>query len=337
MNIKENILKLAKQTNGKIIMPEGYDIRILKAAQKLIQNNIGKVIIPINSKEELNKIKTLSLKNNIDLDEIETVDINIDLLEQNEVKKFIKKMSKKNIKHDEALYFLTTPLYFSMMYLNSKKCDACICGAVYNTADVLRAGLRVLGVTEGIKKVSSYFLMLPPKKHHLVTKPVLFADCAVNPEPNAYTLRDITIATIKSFSKLFPKEQINVSMLSFSTKGSSNSKVLDKIIQATELVKNYFKDKTTNINIDGELQFDASVVPVIGKRKAPHSSVAGKANILVFPDLNSGNIGYKIAERYGAFQALGPIIQGFSLPMSDLSRGSNSEDIYLTSAILLIK
>ncbi|MDR0915254.1 MAG: phosphotransacetylase [Endomicrobium sp.] len=336
MNIKDNILQLAKQSNGRIIMPESFDIRVLKAAQQLIHNEIGKVIIPINSNKEWNQIKSISFQNNIDLDGIETVYINIDLLEQNEVQKFITKMAKKNIHLNVALDLLQTSLYFSMMYLKSKKCDACICGAVYDTADVLRAGLRVLGVAEGIKKISSYFLMLPPKNHYLVTKPVLFTDCAVNPEPNACTLRDITVATIKSFKKIFPNESVNVSMLSFSTKGSSNSKVLDKIIKATELIKTYFKG-TTDINIDGELQFDASVVPVIGKRKAPHSSVAGIANILVFPDLNSGNIGYKIAERYGAFQALGPIIQGFSLPVSDLSRGSNTEDIYLTSAILLIK
>jgi phosphate acetyltransferase len=335
MNIKDNILQLAKKSYGTIIMPESFDIRVLKAAQRLIHNNIGKVIVPINSNKEWNKIKSISLKNNIDLNGIETVYINIDLLDQDEVKQFIKKMGKKNIMLDEALYFLQTPLYFSMMYLKSNRCNACICGAVYDTAEVLRAGLRVLGVAEGIKKISSYFLMLPPKNHYLVTKPVMFTDCAVNPEPNAYTLRDITVATIKSFKKIFPNEPVNVSMLSFSTKGSSNSKVLDKIIKATELVKDYFQD-TTDINIDGELQFDASVVPVIAKRKAPNSSVAGIANILVFPDLNSGNIGYKIAERYGAFQALGPIIQGFSLPVSDLSRGSNTEDIYLTSAILLI-
>ncbi|MDR0890699.1 MAG: hypothetical protein LBM05_01055 [Endomicrobium sp.] len=337
MNIKQHILNLAKKSHGRIIMPEIFDTRILKAAQMLIANNICKVILPIRNCNDWTQIKHIALNNNIDIDGIEKVFIDIDMLSTNEVNKFIKKMYNKNIDSKQALTILKTPLYFSMMFLKSSKCDACICGAVYDTAQVLRAGLKILGVAHGIKKISSYFLMIPPKTHYLVKKPVIFTDCAVNPEPNASTLKDITIASINNFKKIFPGEPIYVSMLSFSTKGSSNSKVLTKIIKATELLKKFFKNSTTNINIDGELQFDASVIPIVAKKKAPTSSVAGMANIFVFPDLNAGNIGYKIAERYGKFQALGPIVQGFPLSVSDLSRGSSIEDIYLASAILLIK
>jgi phosphate acetyltransferase len=222
-----------------------------------------------------------------------------------------------------------------MMYLKSGNCSTCVAGAVYSTADVLRAGIHVIGTAKNIKMISSYFLMIPPEGHYFAKGPVLFADCGVNPDPQALGLKDIAVATVGSFRKLFPGRQANVAMLSFSTKGSANSKVLSKVIEATELVKAHFAGQS-DVNIDGEFQFDAAVVPSVGKRKAPGSPVAGKANILVFPELNAGNIGCKIAERYGGFQAVGPIIQGLSLPVSDLSRGASADDIYLVSAIMLL-
>jgi len=235
-----------------------------------------------------------------------------------------------------ALDLLNRPLYFSMMYLKSGKCDACVGGAVYDTADILRAGIHVIGPAEDVKIISSYFLMIPPDGHTVAKEPIIFADCGVNPEPQSIALKDIVVATVKSFKKIFPTRQANVAMLSFSTKGSSRSKVLSKVIEATKLAKDYFAGQS-DVNIDGELQFDASIMLSVAKRKAPDSPVAGNANILIFPDLNSGNIAYKIAERYGGFQALGPIIQGLSLPVSDLSRGVSSSDICLISALMLIK
>jgi phosphate acetyltransferase len=333
MNIKECILKLAKKTKGKIILPESFDIRILRAAQTLTKNDIASVVLPV---EDIKEAKKIALEAGIDLSDIEVIKIDMNLLDKKKIEEFIDARTKKGMILKDALDLLKKPLYFSMMYLKSGKCDACVAGAVYDTADVLRASINVIGVSECTKLVSSYFLMIPPDGHNLAKEPVLFADCGVNPDPHALGLKDIAVATVENFKKLFPDRQANIAMLSFSTKGSANSKVLSKVIEATELVKTHFAGYS-DVNVDGEFQFDAAVVQSIGKKKASGSAVVGNANILIFPDLNAGNIGYKIAERYGGFQALGPIIQGLALPVSDLSRGSSVDDICLVCAIMLLK
>ncbi|GHT08515.1 phosphate acetyltransferase [Endomicrobiia bacterium] len=333
MNIRERILELAKKTKSKIILPESFDIRILKAAQILTKDGIASVILLAEDIKEVEKIASAV---GVDLNAVEIIKIDINLLNKKKVEEFVDARMKKGMTLQDASDLLKKPLYFSMMYLKSGKCDACVAGAVYDTADVLRASIQVAGFTECTKLVSSYFLMIPPDGHNIAKEPVLFADCGVNPEPQVLGLKDIAVATVENFKKLFPGRQVNVAMLSFSTKGSANSKVLSKVIEATELVKSHFAGYS-DINVDGEFQFDAAVVQSVGKKKASGSSVAGNANILIFPDLNAGNIGYKIAERYGGFQALGPIIQGLALPISDLSRGSSVDDICLICAIMLLK
>ncbi|MDR0985108.1 MAG: hypothetical protein LBL53_01290 [Endomicrobium sp.] len=338
-SFKNHILKLIKGTLGKIIMPESFDSRILKASEMIAKDKIGTVILPVKNIEELNKLRITASNLGIKLDDnISVIIMNIDILDKNMVDNFFRNMIKRGFTINDTLKLLKNPLYFSMLYLKSKNCDTCICGVNYNTAEVLKAGLYVIGVSKKIKKISSYFIMVPPTSHYLVKEPILFADCAVNPDPDILTLKDIALTTIKNFKKIFPNRKANVAMLSFSSKGSSNSKTLTKVIEATKLIKQYLiENNESDISVDGELQFDTAVVPSIGKIKAPNSKVAGKANIFIFPDLNSGNIGYKIAERYGNFKAFGPIVQGFSLPVSDLSRGSCVNDIYMTSAINLIK
>ncbi|GMO54009.1 MAG: phosphate acetyltransferase [Candidatus Endomicrobiellum trichonymphae] len=333
MNIRERILELAKKTKSKIILPESFDIRILKAAQILTKDGIASVILLAEDIKEVEKIASAV---GVDLNAVEIIKIDINLLNKKKVEEFVDARMKKGMTLQDASDLLKKPLYFSMMYLKSGKCDACVAGAVYDTSDVLRASIQVAGFTECTKLVSSYFLMIPPDGHNIAKEPVLFADCGVNPEPQVLGLKDIAVATVENFKKLFPGRQVNVAMLSFSTKGSANSKVLSKVIEATELVKSHFAGYS-DINVDGEFQFDAAVVQSVGKKKASGSSVAGNANILIFPDLNAGNIGYKIAERYGGFQALGPIIQGLALPISDLSRGSSVDDICLICAIMLLK
>ncbi|BAG13826.1 phosphate acetyltransferase [Endomicrobiia bacterium] len=333
MNIRERILELAKKTKSKIILPESFDIRILKAAQILTKDGIASVILLAEDIKEVEKIASAV---GVDLNAVEIIKIDINLLNKKKVEEFVDARMKKGMTLQDASDLLKKPLYFSMMYLKSGKCDACVAGAVYDTSDVLRASIQVAGFTECTKLVSSYFLMIPPDGHNIAKEPVLFADCGVNPDPQVLGLKDIAVATVENFKKLFPGRQVNVAMLSFSTKGSANSKVLSKVIEATELVKSHFAGYS-DINVDGEFQFDAAVVQSVGKKKASGSSVAGNANILIFPDLNAGNIGYKIAERYGGFQALGPIIQGLALPISDLSRGSSVDDICLICAIMLLK
>ncbi|MDR3196000.1 MAG: phosphate acetyltransferase [Endomicrobium sp.] len=333
MDIRQQVLELAKKTKGKIILPESFDARVLKAAEMLTKNGIASVVLPSGN---IGEVKKIAADASIDLSEIEVIDIDQSLLDNNKVQEFVVARTTKGMEERDALALLKKPLYFSMMYLKSGKCDACVGGAVYDTADVLRASIHVIGTAEGIKIISSYFLMIPPANHPIVKEPVMFTDCGVNPDPQALGLKDIAVSTVSNFKRLFPGKTANVAMLSFSTKGSAGNKGLEKVIEATKLAKEHFKGQN-DVNVDGELQFDASVVPTVGERKAPGSAVAGKANILVFPDLNAGNIGYKIAERFGGFQALGPIIQGLSLPVSDLSRGSGVEDIYLISAIMLLK
>jgi phosphate acetyltransferase len=333
MNIRERILRLAKETKGKIILPESFDIRILKAAQILTKDGIASVILLA---EDMKEVERIALEAGVDLNGIRIIKIDVNLLDKKKVEEFIDARTKKGMTLQDALDLLKKPLYFSMMYLKSGKCNACVVGAVYDTADVLRASIHVVGVTESVKMVSSYFLMIPPDGHSIAKEPVLFADCGVNPNPQALDLKDIAVVTVENFKKLFPGRQVNIAMLSFSTKGSANSKILSKVIEATELVKTHFAGYS-DINVDGEIQFDAAVVQSVGEKKASGSSIAGNANILIFPDLNAGNIGYKIAERYGGFQALGPIIQGLALPVSDLSRGSSVDDICLICAIMLLK
>jgi phosphate acetyltransferase len=333
VNIRKHILELAKKVKGKIILPESFDARVLKAAQMLTHDGVASVVLPTDDVEEIKKTASNA---SVDLSGIEIIKIDRAFLDEDKIKEFVYARTKKNMPEVNALNLLKNPLYFSMMYLKSKKCDACVGGAVYDTSDVLRASFHVIGTAEGIKVVSSYFLMIPSENHPIIKEPVMFADCAVNPDPNASELKDIVVSTVDNFKKIWPEKTANVAMLSFSTKGSANNKILSKIIEATELTKIHFKD-CSSVNVDGEFQFDTSVVPSVGKRKAPNSSVAGKANILIFPDLNAGNIGYKIAERFGGFQALGPIIQGLALPVSDLSRGANAEDIYFIAAIMLLK
>jgi phosphate acetyltransferase len=335
VNINDNILKFAKNIGKKkrIILPESFDARILNAAAMLVRDDIASVILPTNNTK---KLIDMASSIGIDLSGIELIDIDIGILDKNKINEFFDMRKEKKLIGYNNINLFNDYLYFSMMYLKSGKCDACVCGAVYDTADVLKASFNIIGTSKGVKIVSSYFIMIPPVDNCIIKYPVIFADCAVNPEPNVFGLRDIAVSSVESFRKTFTNRNINVSMLSFSTKGSSNSKSLLKIKDATDLVKNYFKDLNDNIvNIDGELQFDASIIQTIGHKKAPNSQVAGNANVFIFPDLNSGNIGYKIAERLGKFTAVGPILQGLPYPVSDLSRGSSIEDIYLTSAIVL--
>jgi phosphate acetyltransferase len=333
MEIRSHIVELAKKAKGTIMLPESFDVRTLTAAQNLTKDGVAKVVLPAAN---IDDVKKLALEQKIDLSGIELIKIDTDILDKGKIDAFIEARSKKGLSKEDALKLLQNPLYFAMMYLKSGKCNGVVCGAVADTSDVLRSSIQVIGTAEGLKLISSYFLMIPPEAHKVAKDPVLFADCAVNPTPDAAGLKDIAIATVGSFKKIFPDKDAKISFLSFSSKGSAKNKVLDKVIEATALVTDYFKDDK-NVFVDGELQFDSSVIADIGKRKAPNSKVAGQANILIFPDLNAGNIGYKIAERFGGFQALGPLIQGLSQPVSDLSRGCNAQDIYFACAMMLLK
>jgi phosphate acetyltransferase len=211
------------------------------------------------------------------------------------------------------------------MMVNEGQADGSVAGSFASTGDVMKAGIQCIGMPEGISIVSSFFLMIFPDQTFS------FADCAVVPNPDAAQLADIAISTADNHKKL-TGEKPYIAMLSFSTKGSAKHELIDKVVEATRIAK----EKRPDLMIDGELQFDAAVVDAIGKKKAPGSSVAGRANVLIFPDLNAGNIGYKIAQRMGKAEAVGPVVQGLKKPFFDLSRGCSVDDIVNTSAIAVL-
>jgi len=229
---------------------------------------------------------------------------------------------KKGITIEQARETIKQNLFFSAMMIKEGMADGSVAGSVASTGDVLRAGIQCVGMKPEISIVSSFFLMIFPNFNYS------FSDCAVVPDPDDTQLADIAIVAADNYRKLIGEEPC-VAMLSFSTKGSAKHESIDKVLKALSIVK----QKRPGLNVDGELQFDAAIIDSIGKRKAPGSNVAGRANVFIFPDLNAGNIAYKIAERLGGAAAVGPIVQGLKKPFFDLSRGCSVDDIVYTSCI----
>lgn len=318
MELLNQIKEKARTRNKTIILPESHDERVLKAAEILTKEKICKVITLGNSA----KVNEDAKKLGVDLTGVEIVD-HLNHPKYDEFANIYYELrKKKGMTPEQAKETLKRDLFFAAMMLREGLVDGSVAGSFASTADVMKAGIQIVGMPEGISIVSSFFLMIFPQKNYS------FADCAVVPNPDAEQLADIAISTADNHKKLTGEEPL-VAMLSFSTKGSATHELVDKVIKATELVKT----KRPGLQVDGELQFDAAIIESIGKRKAPNSNVAGKANVLIFPDLNAGNIGYKIAERLGGAQAVGPMVQGLRKPFFDLSRGCSVDDIVNTTAI----
>lgn len=314
----KNIKEKAAAKNRKIVLPESHDDRVLKAAEKLVKEKTVSVVT-LGNEEEIRKNAS---KLGVDLTGIEIIDpVKSDKL-KTFADTFYELRKKKGITQESAVETMKRDLFFGAMMVREGLVDGSVAGSTASTADVLRAGIQCIGMPEGISTVSSFFLMVFPDKTYS------FADCAVVPNPDSSQLADIALTTAINHEKL-TGEKAKVAMLSFSTKGSATHELIDKVIEGL----NQAKKKNPSLEIDGELQFDAAVVDSVGKRKAPGSTVAGNANVLVFPDLNAGNIGYKIAQRLGGCEAIGPVIQGLKKPFFDLSRGCSVEDIVNTAAI----
>jgi phosphate acetyltransferase len=318
LKLIESIKAKAAAKRRTIVLPESQDERVLKAAEQLIRENICNVIVLGNEE----KVRTDASSLGVSLSGVRIIDPLKSEKLSDFANIFYNMRKHKGMTIEKAHETLKHELFFGAMLVKEQMADGFVAGSASPTADVLRAAIQCVGMPEGISIVSSFFLMVFPEKV------ISFADCAVVPNPDAAQLADIAITTADNHKKLTGEEPY-VAMLSFSTKGSAQHELVDKVIEATRIAQ----EKRPDLNLDGELQFDAATVESIGKKKAPGSKVAGHANVLVFPDLQAGNIGYKIAQRLGGAEAVGPVVQGLKKPLFDLSRGCSVDDIVSTSAI----
>jgi phosphate acetyltransferase len=320
MHLIDKIKAKAKLNLQTVVLPESYDERMLYAAEKIAEQGLAKVVLLGNP----GKVKESATAKGVNLDGVEIVDPCTSEKLASYVDGLVEIRKKKGLTPEDARKMLTAEdnLYYAGMMVRMGDAGGCVAGATSTTGNVLRASIQTIGTAAGIKTVSSFFIMITKDAKFGEDGVVFFADCAVNPNPDSQALAEIAVATAGN-CKAFLDVEAKVAMLSFSTKGSASHPDVDKVTKAVEIAKQIAPD----LLIDGELQADAALIPSIGEKKAPGSAVAGKANVVIFPDLDSGNIGYKLTERIGGAVAFGPILQGLAKPVNDLSRGCSVDDI----------
>jgi phosphate acetyltransferase len=325
MELTEQLKLNAKKYNKRIVLPEGIEERTIEAADIALRDKLAEIILIGTPSEILALAEKKGLKNIgkakiVDPKKHEKKDLYIDLM--------VELRKAKGLTREEASRLIEDPLYLGVMMIKNGDADGEVAGADNATSDVLRPALQYIKTAPGISVVSGAFIMILQDKSFGHNGVLLFADCGVHPDPDENQLADIAITSAKTAKALTGMEP-RVAMLSFSTKGSAKHACVDKVINATKIVK----EKAPGIMIDGELQGDAALIEAIGKKKAPGSKIAGKANILIFPNLDSGNIAYKLVQRLAHAEALGPILQGIAAPVNDLSRGCSVNDIVVMIAI----
>lgn len=327
MTFNEKMIERAKANKGTLVLAEGTEERTLKAARIITDKKIAtKVYLVGKTSDVEKKAKELG----VDLTGIEISDPFTSEKKDAYVKEYYELRKAKGMTEEEAKKIMQGELHWGAMMVHMNDATSMVAGAFNTTGDVLRASFQIVKTAPGIKKASSCFVMATPKKEYGVNGSLIFADCATIPNPDAETLAEIAAASAASCKKYLEAEP-RVAFLSYSTKGSASGDLVDKVRTAAEI----FKQNHPEIMSDGELQLDAALVPSVASQKAPGSKVAGSANVLIFPDLQAANIGYKLVQRLAGAEAYGPILQGFAHPVSDLSRGCSVDDIVATAAITL--
>ena len=325
MKLIDKIIARAKSDKQRIVLPESMEERTLTAANSLIEDGVAEIVLIGNAIEIKEKAKSLNLTNIakatiVDPTEHDKRDEYINLL--------IELRKHKGMTAEKAEQLVEDPLYLSCLMIKNGDADGEIAGAENTTGNVLRPALQIIKTQPGIRVVSGAFLMFTQLPELGEDGVLLLADCAVMPNPDATELAQIAVSSAQTWSALM-KDEPRVAMLSFSTKGSAQNEMVDKVVEATKIAK----EIDANLLIDGELQADAAIVPSVSNSKAPGSVLEGKANVLVFPSLEAGNIAYKLVQRLGNAEAIGPILQGMAAPVNDLSRGCSIEDIYRMVAV----
>ncbi len=322
MNFIESIKERAKKSQKTIVLPETMDERVLEAASKVLKEGIAKIILigePVTDQ--------------YDLSGAEVIDPHTSSLTEELTNTLYELRKEKAMTLEEAKRLLTEDyMYFACMLIKDGRADGAVSGACHSTSNTLRPALQIIKTAPGVALVSAFFLMVVPNCEYGSNGTFIFADSGLEQNPDSEKLASIAASSAESF-KLLVQEEPVVAMLSHSTKGSAKHADVDKVLNALDIAKKEYPD----LNIDGELQLDAAIVPEVAKLKAPNSKVAGHANTLIFPNLDAGNIGYKLVERLGKAKAYGPITQGLAKPVNDLSRGCNSDDIVGAVAITALQ
>jgi phosphate acetyltransferase len=330
MHLVDQIKAKAKENRQTVVLPESYDDRMIQAAGQIVAQGLANIVLLGNPAILQAKAEELGCS----LAGVTLLDPKTAPLLDDYVQELVELRKKKGLTAEQAKALLTGDdhLYFASMMVRKGDAGGAVAGAYNTTGDVLRAAFQVVGTAPGMKTVSSVFLMVTKNPDFGENGVLCFADCAVNPNPDAQALAEIAVSTASS-CKSFLGVDARVAMLSFSTKGSASHEDCDKVLKALEIARGL----APNLQIDGELQLDAALLPSVGNKKAPGSAVAGRANTLIFPTLDAGNIGYKLVERVAGAEAVGPIIQGLAKPVNDLSRGCSVDDIISVSAITAVQ
>ena len=326
MTLIESIIARAKSNKQRIVLPESLEERTITAADKALADDLADIILIGNKEEIMNYADKLGLKN---IGKATIIDPATSEKTEEYAQLLFQLRQKKGMTEEQARKTVLDPLYFGCLIIKSGDADGQISGALSTTGETLRPALQIIKCAPGISCVSGAMLMITQAPEYGENGVLVIGDVAVTPMPDASQLAQIAVCTAQTAKSVAGFADPRVAMLSFSTKGSAKHEVVDKVVEATKLAKELAPD----LKVDGELQADAALVPSVGAKKAPGSDIAGKANVLVFPNLEVGNIGYKLVQRLGHADAIGPILQGIARPVNDLSRGCSVDDIYKMIAI----